>query len=66
MNKLSLEDIFAAYWVAEPGAPLERELGAALDIIDVQEVRINDLTSDVDYLESQVAELESELEEAQG
>lgn len=64
MNELKLEDISAAFWAAESGAPLEQELGAALAIIDVQEVRIDDLTSDVDFLSSQIIELGSELERA--
>ena len=61
MNKLKWEDISEAYRAAEPGAPLERELGAALTIIDGQERSIDVMTGDIDSLELRVDELEQDL-----
>ena len=45
----------------QPGSPfyeLGRELGAALDIIDAQQLDINELGEEVDSLNSQIADLE--------
>ena len=64
MNGINLGDIHDAYEVAEEGSPLERELGAALNIIEAQQFDIKELEEEVDSLKSQVADLEVDLDTA--
>lgn len=58
MSGINLGNIRDAYFFAKVGSPLERELGAALDIIDAQQLDINELGEEVDSLNSQIADLE--------
>lgn len=64
VNGINLGNIRDAYFFAKVGSPLERELGAALDIIDAQQFDINELEEGVDSLKSRVADLEVDLETA--
>ena len=58
MSGINLGNIRDAYFFAKVGSPLERELGAELDIIDAQQLDINELGEEVDSLNSQIADLE--------
>lgn len=62
MSGINLGNIRDAYFFAKVGSPLERELGAALDIIDAQQLDINELGEEVRSLKSQIADLETDLE----
>lgn len=64
VNGINLGNIRDAYFFAKVGSPLERELGAALDIIDNQQFDINELGEEVDSLKSQIADLETDLDTA--
>lgn len=64
MSGINLGNIRDAYFSAKVKSPLERELGAALDIIDAQQLDINELREEIDSLNSQIADLEMDLEVA--
>lgn len=64
MNGINLGDIRDVYEFAKLGAPLERELGVALDIIDAQQFDINELGEGVASLESRIVDLETDLDTA--
>lgn len=64
MSGINLGNIRDAYFCAKVKSPLERELGAALDIIDAQQLDIKELGEEVDSLKSQIADMETDLDTA--